>query len=146
MLEDMQYRFNSDRAAAQLLDGEAVILHLLTGAYYSANGIGAAIWQLLSNGHTPRSIGIRLAATCGEPIERLIADAIAIATEAENEGLLVRATEAVEPTDRTLEGLELRRYTPPALQKHTDMEDLLALDPPLPARITSSGGTGVDGR
>ncbi|GAA5507266.1 PqqD family protein [Novipirellula caenicola] len=43
---------HNDTLFTQLHDGEAVLLHLETHAYYGLNETAARIWQLLSDGLT----------------------------------------------------------------------------------------------
>jgi len=42
----------SPDALCTLVDGEAVVLHLGNGFYYSLNPVGATIWEEFSKGHT----------------------------------------------------------------------------------------------
>lgn len=37
----------SDQIAAKVMDGEAVIIDLATGVYYSMDGVGGLIWSLI---------------------------------------------------------------------------------------------------
>ena len=46
----------------ELKNGEAVLLHLDTQAYYSLNETGSRIWQLISEGQTLEEMGQALEA------------------------------------------------------------------------------------
>jgi hypothetical protein len=48
MMLNKQYSINSDKVVWRNIDGEAVILNLDSGYYYSLNEVGTLIWQLLS--------------------------------------------------------------------------------------------------
>jgi len=37
----------SDQIAAKVMDGEAVIIDLASGVYYSMDGVGGLIWSLI---------------------------------------------------------------------------------------------------
>ncbi len=43
---------NSDEVAAQVIDGEAIIINLSNGMYYSLDGVGGEIWSLIVEGRT----------------------------------------------------------------------------------------------
>ncbi|MBM3248187.1 MAG: PqqD family protein [Candidatus Omnitrophica bacterium] len=43
-----KYSVNSDRVVWRNIDGEAVILNLDNGFYYTLNEIGTLIWQMLN--------------------------------------------------------------------------------------------------
>ena len=40
----------SSRVAADIVEGEAVIINLQTGAYYTTDGVGCDAWELLASG------------------------------------------------------------------------------------------------
>jgi hypothetical protein len=42
-----RYRINEPRIVSQTIEGEAVIINLETGNYYSLDDLGAAIWGLV---------------------------------------------------------------------------------------------------
>ncbi len=46
----------SPDAICTMVDGEAVVLHLGNGFYYSLNPVGATIWEEFSKGHTMSEI------------------------------------------------------------------------------------------
>jgi hypothetical protein len=52
-----QNRFTlSPDVKANLMDGEAVLLDLKTGAYFGLNKVGAHIWQLYADGQTLQDV------------------------------------------------------------------------------------------
>ncbi|HBB68267.1 MAG: hypothetical protein A2X28_03015 [Elusimicrobia bacterium GWA2_56_46] len=53
---------------------EAVILNLETSEYYSTNGAGAFIWELLNSGRNHYRIAEALAAEYGIPVKQAAAD------------------------------------------------------------------------
>ncbi len=56
---------------------EAVILDLRTSEYYSANGTGTFVWELLAAGRRPAKIAEALAAEYGIPPAQAAADVAA---------------------------------------------------------------------
>src|SRR5688572_25295611 len=43
---------NQTDVAAEVIDGEAIIMNLSTGMYYSMDGVGALLWNWAGRGHT----------------------------------------------------------------------------------------------
>lgn len=124
------FRLPGTHIVAESVDGEALIINLDTGSYYSAEGIADAIWSLLSGGVSVEEATARLeeaweaeAGVIGASVRRLAAEFAA-------EGLLVPATNGGEVTDTTVASSSGRvTFAPPELRKYTDMQELLVLDP-----------------
>lgn len=121
-----------ERAAGEVIDGEAIIIDLATGVYYSMRGVGADIWNLLSQRCSGDVIVRRIVesyrvdpSTARADVENIIERLLAA-------GLIrvsaIARTGVVEP----LSAQEPQPYSTPELQAYRDMEDLLALDPPAP--------------
>jgi hypothetical protein len=101
----------------EAFDGEAVLVHMGTGCYYALNAPATAIWALLQDGRSPAAIASSLKwepPQVGMFIEQL------------------RAEELVEPAESDA-GVTAVDAPPPAsepvLQRFSDMQDLLMLDP-----------------
>lgn len=111
-------------------DGELVILDLKRGRYYSLAGTGAEIWTLAAHGASATEIGEwlanRYAGNCSD-MTRVAADLLA---ELEQEEL-VRPSEATAsvPLPAPEPGPPTRPYVPPVLERFTDMQELLLVDP-----------------
>jgi hypothetical protein len=100
----------------EVFDGEAVIVHLSTGSYYALSPAASELWKLLAAGRSPAS----LAASVDVDPEAIDAFVEKLQTE-----LLVVAGEAdlgPLPEPQSIEGT-------PTIEKFTDMQDLLMLDP-----------------
>ncbi len=137
-MADLQqcYAIRSDEVAGKVIDGEAIIMNLADGSYYSLDGAGAMAWEQLQAGRSLGQLAQALARAYQVERSRAEQDAARIAEELVQEGLLVLTTQvppsdpgAVEP-DPPAGGRSA--YEPPVLRKFTDMADLLALDPPMP--------------
>lgn len=70
-------------------DGEAVLLDAERGTYYSLNGPGAAIWDLLENEITIAEIHDRLSGRYDVDSERLMRDLETIVGDMRDNGLLL---------------------------------------------------------
>ena len=132
---DNRLRANDAECAAKVLDGEAVIINLLNGTYYSLDKAGAVVWELAAAGGTITEIvgGVTArydvdASRAQQDVERLVGELVA-------ERLLVpmngaSAAMPEQPSARSANGR--MAYDVPMLTTYRDMADLLALDPPMP--------------
>jgi len=130
---------NREEAVGKILDGEAIIINLVTGAYYSTIGPGAVVWQAIEEGRTLDDIvsAVTRDYDVSEPIARLDVERLVREMAAEN---LVRtedvASGSVEPLPPGASPLSRDRaravYESPVFHIYRDMSDLLALDPPMP--------------
>jgi hypothetical protein len=116
--------------SAKVLDGEAVIINLSTGVYFSASGSGALAWALLEAGHDRSGVAQSLAERYGVPLDQADADLGPFLDELRTHELLVAG--APDGGPQTVDLAVPDGYAPPALEVYTDMSDLLALDPPMP--------------
>src|SRR5256885_9847136 len=77
-------RVNTERVAAKVIDGEAIIINLANGRYYSMTGTGALVWAMLAHGSAVESVAESLAAryavdeeACRSDIEQLVHELLA---------------------------------------------------------------------
>jgi hypothetical protein len=122
---------NPTDISAKVLDGEAVIINLSTGVYFSTSGSGALAWALLEAGHDRAGIAQGVAERFATPADRVDADLGPFLQDLRTHELVVPGDGDVVPgpVDVDLDGAT---YAPPVLEVYTDMSDLLALDPPMP--------------
>ena len=121
---EQRYEVNRPEVVDESVDGEVLIVHLGTGNYYSARGSGEAIWQLFAAGSTLSEVlaainGSAPAADASTAVERFLG------TLREEELLRPRSAEA--PPVGSAEPLSA--FSEPLLEKYTDMQELLLLDP-----------------
>jgi hypothetical protein len=123
----------------KVIDGEAIIMNLATGAYYSMDGAGAALWELLELGCSRDEAVQALAERYDVAYDVIARDVDEVIADLTAEELIAvsgdRAAPAVIPVVSAGAG-----YAAPTLQKFTDMADLLALDPPMPGLDESAWG------
>ena len=130
-----RYRINDQLTAAKVFDDEAIVINIVTGRYYDLEGAGALAWTMLSAGASAEE-------AAGAFVEHFEVDADAARRDVDAlverllaEELIVAAADASSPAaPRPANGRV--PYSPPALLTYTDMEDLLTVDPPLPAAYT----------
>jgi hypothetical protein len=133
---DSRLRTNDAECAAKVLDGEAVIINLLNGTYYSLDKAGAVMWELAASGGTIAEIVGGVTARYDVDASRAEADVKRLVDELLAERLLVPADGAsVGPATSESSGSSTgarSSYDAPTLTTYRDMADLLAVDPPMP--------------
>jgi hypothetical protein len=117
--------------AAKLFEGEAIIMNLKTGMYFSADRVGAAVWELVEAGCSLGSIATLLAERFEVSAAQAMEDLGRLSQQMLDEGLVVVSQEAAAAPPTSQERARLS-YEPPTLQRYDDMAELLALDPPMP--------------
>ena len=126
-------RPNLDEVAVEVLQGEAVLINLSTGHYYSMDKVGASVWQMIEAGLTPDAIASRVIAEYDVAPDRARDDITALLDDLRRERLAIDAdgSVAAPAVARSADG-ERMPYETPRLNRYSDMADMLALDPPLP--------------
>jgi hypothetical protein len=123
-------RVSSKHAIAETIEGEAIIIHLGTGAYYSLRDAGADIWAAMEQGATHEEIVDALAARYDGARDDIAVAVARVIDDLRREGLVEETAGA--STSRLLLGPPPetpRPFSPPSLEKHTDMQDLILIDP-----------------
>ena len=133
---------NEQQVAAKVMDGEAILINLATGTYYSMPATGGFIWSLIERRMSLNGIVRNLAIIYDAEEQALEADVVSLCQALCDEGLLTISTEG--NTDDTIVPHTVGRlaYTAPTLEKFTDMAEMFALDPPLPGLGTGSAKRG----
>ena len=80
---------HSPEAVYQTVGEEAVLINLNTGAYYSLNDTGTVFWELLDGRRTVAECARRIAADYEVEAEVVEADLLELATDLQNEGLII---------------------------------------------------------
>jgi hypothetical protein len=124
---------NRDEAVGKILDGEAIIINLSTGAYFSMIGVGAAIWQAIEEGRTVEeaTAAITAAYEVNDDVARADVERLVDELAAQH---LIHVEEIAAPAASATAAREFARtvYEAPVLNIYTDMLEMLALDPPMP--------------
>lgn len=85
----MQYSVNTEKIVWRNIDGEAVILNMDTGAYYSLNKTGSLIWALLCEGKALEDIITHLSDTYEIPEKRARTDILSAIDDFKKESLVI---------------------------------------------------------
>jgi len=125
---------NEAEVAAKVLDGEAIIINLSNGTYYSMDKVGGLIWEMIVAGRTPADIAEAIASRYEVSPELAQADIQRLAGDLMREHLVIVSDKPASPAERQERvGGQRLPYEPPKLNIYRDMSDLLALDPPMPS-------------
>ena len=128
-----RFSTNSEEVVAKVIDGDAIIINLKTGIYYSMDNTGGLIWKLMEEGRSLEEIGKVIAANYEVSGEKALEDVKKLAAELLQEELVSLSEE--KPSDlNTIDPVseKIQPYESPVLNIYRDMGDLLALDPPMP--------------
>ena len=123
---------NEQQVAAKVMDGEAIIINLGTGIYYSLGTTGAFIWSLIEKRPSIRDVIRNVVEQYEVGEAEATSDVLRLSAELCAEGLAVASIEGVAVPIEPQAGLQRQRYEAPTIEKFTDMAEMFALDPPLP--------------
>jgi hypothetical protein len=126
---------NLKQLAAKVMDGEAIIINLTNGIYYSMDEVGGLVWELIVDGCSLEQIGAAISRGYDVSAGQALADLEPLAAKLLDEDLVsvVDSADAAQPSPRPEPAVRLP-YEAPTLHKYRDMADLLALDPPMPGQ------------
>lgn len=130
MEKSQVFRVNSPQVVSETIDGEVVIVNLDKGYYYSLLKTGAYIWSGIERHLDRDSIVVELTRTYLGNVEEISTAINDFLDELQREEIIVLTTELIsEHPNEIVEMGEKQLFEKPILEKFTDMEDLLLLDP-----------------
>ena len=119
----------------ETIDGEVIVIDLGTGTYYSLRGTAAEVWGLVVRfpGVAASELAHVLAARYGNGTGDIEAAVAQFVSALHDEGLLqalngTAPATTVEPSAAS-NGEPAGTFAPPVLEKYTDMQDLVLIDP-----------------
>jgi hypothetical protein len=129
-MQSQQFRVNEPDVINQVIDGEAVVLHLGTGRYFSARGCGADVWSWVSASVPVPAVVEALVSSYDASPDTIAAAVDEFVTYLVREGLVVgisddRLGATPSPTISTPKP----PFEVPVMEAFGDLEDLLLLDP-----------------
>jgi hypothetical protein len=125
---------SGEEIAAKVIEGEAIIINLATGMYFSLDGVGALVWESLTDGHSVEEAIVVVTRRYQVQADQAATDVTRLANQFVTEGLMRRRSDQSGSTVNQSGGAANapQPYAAPRLNKYADMADLLALDPPMP--------------
>jgi hypothetical protein len=132
--ESLRLTVPTSRVAADTVEGEAVIINLDTGAYYTTEGTGCDAWQLLASGRTLAEVVAALedrydaddgaiAEYVQQLVDTFVAEGLMLVLEPDEDPPVGDGTDEL-PTPETRQTFE-----PADFISYHDMKGLLLLDP-----------------
>ena len=134
-MNNQRFRVNTPTVTHETIDGEAVIINLDSGNYYSLVDVGSFIWGLIEKGASASEVqNVILQTYQGDAtdVDRGVQELLA---QLQQENLIVPADSELEKHSILLKvvpannGHEKPSFNPPSLHKYSDMQELLLLDP-----------------
>ena len=121
-------RPNERSVSSEEIDGEAILMNHDTGMYFNSTGSGGLIWRAIGMGASLDQIVDALAAHYDLEADAVRSDVTEFIAELDRHGLIVSGGQALITAPR-LPGSAQGTYKPPEVGVHTDLADLLLLDP-----------------
>lgn len=122
-------RIGSPQVISETMDGEAVVINLESGYYYSLDRVASEVWAMVEAGTTEAAVVAALAARYEAPdgeIERVLGSFI---DEMERDGLIARVVSDGDSARPAAPAPDRAPFAPPSMTRFTDIKDLLLLDP-----------------
>lgn len=125
------YRVRDRNIVSEIIDEEAIILDLNSGMYFSAESVGAVIWDGIVCGFEAAQIKQRI-------LQSFSADPVGLDADFENFAACLLANKLVDVAhaaplpsgDWSIPLPAARRgYGPPILNRYDDLQELALLDP-----------------
>lgn len=132
MNAEQYYTPNNPNVIHEVIDGEAVLVSMETGSYYSIDNVGATIWSYIESGlgvaQIVDAILNQYSGDCAQIengvyqlIRQLLEEHLIVPAEMPQQTHKIRSMNGEVQTKP--------QFETPVLHKYTDMEDLLLLDP-----------------
>jgi len=127
-----RFEVSRPEVVGSVVDGEVVAINLDTGSYYNISGAGTDVWRAVEQAASAQEVAARLAHRFGVRVDEIVASVTTFMEELLTEGLIRPAgpgAAGTEPTAGDVSSEGHASFSPPVLEKFTDMEDLLLVDP-----------------
>lgn len=136
----MLYKINTPNIAHETIDNEVIVINFEQGSYYSLSGSAALAWSFFEHGATCDAVAAALAQyygldsgsdsgseSGGSALQETIAPFV---DQLIAEELIVEVAQNCAPAPAVGKlPASAGEYAPPVLQRFTDMQELLLLDP-----------------
>ncbi len=126
------FRIASPQITSEIIDGEVMIINLKNGNYYSMSGAGAEIWTGIQKGTSSENL-VKILAQVYEAAPEIIDQGLkSLLQDLQQEELVAINSSGVVDSSLS-QGIAItgqrRPFEAPVLNKYTDMQELLLLDP-----------------
>ena len=131
-MDNQRFRVNTPTVTHEIIDGEAVIINLDSGNYYSLVDVGSFIWGLFEMGSSANDVRNQVLHTYDADATDVDRSVQELLVQLQQENLIVPVEEAasdLSPAAPSRNNHEKKSFNPPMLHKYSDMQELLLLDP-----------------
>lgn len=132
-MEEGGLRVNSPHVIHETIDGEVIVINLASGNYYSVKGAGADVWDVIesSPGADQSTIAAAVAARFGRENDEVAREITDFLEALQREELVAATDNGATASVPSVNGGPTgeKTFEPPLLEKYTDMQDLVLLDP-----------------
>lgn len=127
----VQFKINVPDVVSETIDGEAVIVSLSRGVYYSLDRVGVEAWDLINRGYSLARIVTAIQQTFDGDAELIAQTIQGLLAQLQAEQLITAIASSQADAAPASEAAPAPKepFVPPVLQKYSDMVDLLMLDP-----------------
>ncbi len=130
------FQINAPTVVSEIFDDEVVIINMDSGSYYSLDQSGTSLWQQLQQGATVSELIAKVAMVYAVAPSEVTPAVEQFIAQLAQEQLIVPLTRPIESqafhaakTKTLFKHTHQGQFIAPALNKYTDMQDLLLLDP-----------------
>lgn len=118
---------NETQIAAKVMDGEAILINLTTGIYYSLDDLASELWPAIGEGTSEEALSDWIVSVYGVDETQARSDVAEFVKALRSEEIVVDTTEGLAtPASGNAS------YAAPTFERFDDMAEMFALDPPLP--------------
>jgi hypothetical protein len=125
---DAPLRVASANVHSKVFGDEVVVLDMKTGTYFSLRGSAVDVWNLIEGSASSTVIAEALGARYDAPADQIAAAIDTLISELAEAELIV-ADGSLEPGPSPDQATERVEFVPPQIERFTDMQELLLLDP-----------------
>jgi len=126
-VDNRRFAINSPTVIGEAIDGEVMVINLVSGIYYNLTGTAAAAWPMLAAGIPLGAIAAALSQACNADAAVVTCDLAGFVASLEAEDI-VRAT-AYATAPAALPAIAPATYAGFAFNRYDDMRALLVVDP-----------------
>ncbi|HEY8226751.1 MAG TPA: PqqD family protein [Pyrinomonadaceae bacterium] len=135
-MSNQRFRVNTPTITHETIDGEAVIINLDSGNYYSLMEVGSFIWGLVEKGASASEVQNLILQTYQGNASDIYRGVEELLAQLQQENLIVPLNGAgafdliqLNQELSSNNNHEKLSFNPPLLHKYADMQELLLLDP-----------------
>ena len=128
---DKRFRVSSPRVMHETIEGEVILIALDTGTYYSLRESGADVWEGIGRGASQGEIVAALSRRYDGSPDEMGSAVAALLGQLEEERLIEAADDGDAGGWAEADSAAATKppFVAPVFEKHTDMQDLILLDP-----------------